>query len=134
MARNAAYGPSRIASNIPPPICPLDPVPGTVPADITVKWGANQAGMAQRSAVAFASLVKRDGVQSDFALLGEILCDASEARVLGVQFYLANRAGLLVDGGLTNSGWKEFKVVRPHDRQGGYEVLVRMLARKWKRS
>ena len=111
-----------------------DPALGTVAAEIPVKWGANQAKMAQQSAIAFASQVKGDEVRTDYALLAEVLCNANETRVLGVEFYLSDRAGLLVDGGLTNSGWKEFKEVRPRDRQGGYEVLIRMLERKWKRS
>jgi hypothetical protein len=111
-----------------------DPVLGSVAAELPVRWGANQAKMAQQSAIAFASQVKEGGIQTDYALLAEILCDANEARVLGVHFYLSDRTGLLVDGGLTNSNWKEFKEVRPHDRQGGYEVVVRMLGRKWKRS
>jgi hypothetical protein len=110
------------------------PVLGPVAAEIPVKWGANQAKMAQQSAIAFASQVKGDGIQTDYALLAEILCDANETRVLGVHFFLSDPAGLLVNGGLTNSHWEDFKEVRPHDRQGGYEVVVRMLGRKWKRN
>lgn len=51
----------------------------------------------------------------------------------GIHFYLSDRRGLLASGGLTNSKWPEFQEVMPKDRQGGYEVLIRMLREEWKR-
>lgn len=100
--------------------------------EIPVTWGSNQAKMAQQRAQAFARAVKEAGIHTEYALLVEILCDARETRVAGVHFYLSDRGGLLASGGLTNSIWKEFKEVRPTDRQGGLEVLKRMLRKRWK--
>lgn len=111
-----------------------DPVLGTAAVEIPMKWGRNQAKMAQQSAIAFASKVKETGIQTEYALLVEILCNTSETHVLGVHYYLSDRTGSLANGGLTNSHWEEFKEVQPHDRQGGYEVVIRMLRKDWKRS
>jgi len=111
-----------------------DAVLGTAAAEIPVRWRPNEAKMAQESAKAFAARVKEAGIQTDYALLGEILCNARETQVLGVHYYLSDRTGRLANGGLTNSHWEEFQEVQPQDRKGGYEVLIRMLRRQWKRS
>ena len=110
-----------------------NPVLGTAPVEIPIKWGYNQAKMAQQSAIAFATEVKATGIQTEYALLVEILCNSTETKVGGVHFYLSDRTGNLASGGLTNSHWEEFQEVQPHDRQGGYEVATRMLRRIWKR-
>ena len=110
-----------------------DPVSGTPAVGVPVKWGPNEAKMAQQSASAFAAKVKEAGIQTDYALLAEILCNTDETWVGGVHFYLSDRDGKLASGGLSNSDWEDFKQVKPHDRQGGYEVLTRMLRRDWKR-
>ena len=110
-----------------------DAVAATAPAKVTVEWGMNQARMAQRSAKAFAALVQKSSIQTDYALLAEILCNPDETQVLGVHYYLSDRNGQLADGGLANSHWDDFQQVLPRDRQGGYEVLVRMLRANWKR-
>jgi len=110
-----------------------DPVSGTPAVEIPVKWRPNEAKMAQQSATAFAAKVKEAGIQTDYALLAEILCNPDETGVAGIHFYLSDRAGKLASGGLSNSDWEEFREVKPHDRQGGYEVLIRMLRRDWKR-
>ncbi len=111
-----------------------DPVFGTAAIEIPVDWRHDQAKMAQQSAIAFASNVKETGIQTDYALLVEILCNTDETKVGGVHYYLSDKLGNLANGGLTNSHWKEFKEVQPHDRQGGYEVVIRMLRKDWKRS
>ena len=111
-----------------------DPELGTVAAEIPVKWRHDQSKMAQQSAIAFASIVKETGIETEYALLVEILCNRSETKVGGVHFYLSDRAGNLADGELRNSHWKEFKEVQPHDRQGGYEVVIRVLRKAWKRN
>ena len=111
-----------------------EPVLGTAVVEIPVRWRHNQAKMAEQSANAFAAKVKKAAIQTDYALLVEILCNKNETSVGGVHFYLCDRGGLLASGGLTNSHWEEFKEVQPKDRQGGYEVLIRMLRREWKRS
>jgi hypothetical protein len=110
-----------------------DPVAGRQSIDIPVRWGANQAKMAQQSATSFAAKIRETGIHTDYALLAEILCNADETDVVGVHFYLSDREGQLASGGLTNSHWEEFKQIQPKDRQGGYEVLARMLSKQWKR-
>jgi hypothetical protein len=110
-----------------------DPVLGTAAVEIPFTWRRNQAKMAHQSAIAFADEVKTTGFQTEYALLVEILCNPTETKVGGVHFYLSDRTGNLASGGLTNSHWKEFKKVQPHDRHGGYEVATRMLRRIWKR-
>ena len=111
-----------------------NPVLGTAAVEIPVMWRHNQAKMAEQSAIAFATEVKATGVQTEYALLVEILCNPTETKVGGVHFYLSDRTGNLADGGLTNSHWEEFKEVQPHDRQGGYEVLIRRLRKQWERN
>jgi hypothetical protein len=105
-----------------------DARPGRPGAPIPVKWGANQARMAEQSAKAFGAWVKEAGVATDYALLAEILLDPGETKVIGVQYYIAERSGLLAAGGLANSHWDEFKAVEPVDRAGGLAVLKRLLA------
>jgi hypothetical protein len=102
--------------------------------EIPFQWSRSQPKMARRSALAFASMVKETGIATDYALLVEILCNPNETWVGGVHFYLSDRTGNLANGGLTNSHWPEFQEVQPHDRQGGYEVAIRMLRREWKRN
>jgi hypothetical protein len=108
-----------------------DPVLGTSAIEIPVKWGRDQSKMARQSAIAFASMVKEAGIQTEYALLVEVLCNTSETRVGGVHFFLSDQAGNLASSGLTNSHWEEFHEVQPHDRHGGYEVAIRMLRRIW---
>ena len=101
-------------------------------AQISFEWGINQAKMCQQSAIAFARVVKEDAIQTEYALLVEILCNANETGVGGVHFYLCDRNGQLANGSLTNSHWEEFKDIKPHDRDGGIEVALRMLSNNWK--
>lgn len=98
---------------------------------IPLHWQHNQAGMAERSALSFASQVQTIGIRTDYALLVEILCSGKETEVIGVHTFLAERGGLLASGGLTNSHWQEFEDVRPKDRHGGFEVAKRMLRGQW---
>jgi len=111
-----------------------DPVMGTGFIDIPVKWGRNQAKMAQRSAINFSDQMKGEEIQTDYALLVEILCNSSENNVGGVHYYLCDKEGNLADGGLTNSHWDEFKEVEPHDRNGGLAVAKLMLRNGWSTS
>jgi hypothetical protein len=110
-----------------------EPVLGNTAIEIPFKWEHNEAKMAQQSAMAFASKVREVGLQTEYALLVEILCDGTETHVVGVHFYLSDREGRLASGGLTNSAWEEFKEVQPRDRNGGYEVAIRMLEKAWER-
>ena len=111
-----------------------DPVMGTGFIDIPVKWGRNQAKMAQRSAINFSDQMKGEEIQTDYALLVEILCNSSENNVGGVHYYLCDKEGNLADGGLTNSHWDEFHEVEPHDRNGGLAVAKLMLRNGWSTS
>jgi len=110
-----------------------DAVLATTPVEIPVKWHHNQALMAKESALAFSAQARDARPQTEYALMGEILCNGNETHVFGVHYYLAERNGPLADGGLTNSHWDEFKDVKPTDRHGGCEVLMRMLRSGWKR-
>ncbi|MDP2359831.1 MAG: hypothetical protein Q8O14_03645 [bacterium] len=108
-----------------------DPTLDPTVIEIPVHWRIDQSKMAQESALAFAAKVKEQGIQTDYALLGEILCVPDESLVVGVHYFLADREGLLASGGLTNSHWEEFHDVKPVDRRGGGEVLTRMIKRIW---
>jgi len=110
-----------------------EPVLGTAAAEIPVKWRASQPDMAKESALAFASVVREDGIQTDYALLVEIICNVPETNVKRVHYYLSDPEGKIADGGIRNSKWEEFHEVQPRDRQGGYEVAVRVLRRAWQR-
>lgn len=98
---------------------------------IAVNWHANQAKMAEQSATAFGDWVRQAEIGSDYALLVEILCTASEDKVVGVQYYLAEKSGLIAAGGLANSHWDEFKQNEPVDRHGGLAVVKLLLSRRW---
>jgi hypothetical protein len=95
-------------------------------------WGMNQAKMSQRSANAFAVQVKQDMIPTDYALLVEILCNEVETNVFGVSYYLVDKEGKIADGSLSNSDWKDFKVVKPYNRLGGFAIAKRMILRNWK--
>jgi hypothetical protein len=108
-----------------------DATPGRPGVPIPVKWGANQAKMAEQSANAFGAWVKQANIATDYALLAEILCNPRETEVVGVHFYLAEKSGLLAAGGLTNSHWPEFKRIKPVDRHDGLSVLMEMIKKRW---
>jgi len=109
------------------------PVVADQPVEVPIQWGHNQARMLRRSAETFSRQVAASGIETDYALLVEILSNPTETWVGGVHFYLSDRNGLLASGGLSNSHHREFKQVNPQDREGGYEVLVRVLSRVWGR-
>ena len=98
---------------------------------IPVRWHANQARMAEESAKAFGEWVKQANIATDYALLVEILCTPEEDKVVGVQFYFAERSGLLATGGLANSHWDEFKQINPTDRHGGLSVVKLLIGSRW---
>ncbi|MCF7918494.1 MAG: hypothetical protein K9N06_01090 [Candidatus Cloacimonetes bacterium] len=110
------------------------PVLGTGVIDIPVKWGRNQAKMAQQSAINFSEQMKEENIQTDYALMVEILCSSAENKVGGVHYFLCDKDGNLANGGLTNSHWAEFQEVEPHDRQGGLAVAKLMLRNNWHKS
>lgn len=95
--------------------------------NIPVEWIANQAKMFKTSGAAFAELVSGANLETDYALLVEVLCNSNENLVRGVHLYLANGQGIICEGGLSNSHWENFTSVGPHDRYGGIEVALNML-------
>jgi len=101
------------------------------PLDIPVIWGHNQAKMAKRTAEGFADHIKGSNLDTEYALLVELLCDPGETYVGGIHFFLTDKNGLLASGGLTNSHWDEYKAIMPTDRNGGIEVLKLMLKNAW---
>jgi len=111
-----------------------NPVMGSRSIDMPVKWGRDQSKMAKTSAINFSNQMKEEEIQTDYALLVEILCNFSETNVGGVHYYLCDKDGNLADGGLRNSHWEEFKEVEPHDRNGGLAVAKLMLQAAWQNS
>lgn len=111
-----------------------DAVMGEGDIEIPVKWGRNQAKMAQQSALSYAEQIKSANIMTDYALLVEILCNSSETKVGGIHYYLCDKEGNLADGGLCNSHWENFQKVKPHDRKGGTEVVKLMLTDAWDKS
>jgi Mor family transcriptional regulator len=101
--------------------------------DVPIQWGRNQAKMLQKSAETFSQEVSKAGIETEYALLAEILCNKDENWVGGVHFYLADQNGLIASARLSNSHWSEFKEVNPKDRYGGYKVLISMLQNAWGR-
>lgn len=108
-----------------------DPVLGKNTHEYEFLWGHNQAAMAKRSAQAFASQVAKDNIDTDYALLVEILCNQGETNVFGVEYYLVDKLGHPADGSLSNSDWQDFKAVNPKNRKGGILVAEKMLKHEW---
>jgi hypothetical protein len=108
------------------------PVLGNATHSYPFKWGMNQAKMFQRSAEAFSYQVKNDNIQTEYALLVEVLCFGSESNVGGVEYYLVDKDGKVASASLCNSDWKEFKEVKPASPNGGVDLAIAMLRRDWK--
>lgn len=108
-----------------------NPVLSDDPIDVPIQWGRNQARMLQKSAETFSQEVTKAGIETEYALLAEILCSKDENWVGGVHFYLADQNGLIASARLSNSHHREFKEVDPKDRNGGYEILIRLLQKVW---
>ena len=53
-----------------------------------VEMSFNQSKMAKESALAFPSKVKEIGIETEYALIVEILCNEAETYIHGVHFYL----------------------------------------------
>ncbi len=99
--------------------------------EFPVQWYRNQARMLKESAYSFADQVGQMNIQSDYALLIEILCNRSKTHVGGVHFYLTNNLGELVSVGLNNSHWEEYKTIQPKNSHDGLEVAKLMLINFW---
>ena len=102
-----------------------------VAIEFPVQWHRNQARMLKESASAYADQVKGMDIQSEYALLAEILCNRDKTHVGGVHFYLADNQGELVSVGLNNSHWEEYKTIQPKSSHDGIEVVKLMLKNSW---
>ena len=99
----------------------------------TVKKSVSQPAVMKNNAVSFAAIVKERQIKTAYALLVEIMFNHRETVVRGVHIYLVDSQGRVAMIGLNNSHWEEYKAVMPRDRQGGYQVAIRMLRRLCKR-
>jgi hypothetical protein len=103
-------------------------VPSKEDEDYGFERSRNQAKMAENSGRGFIEFVKKRNIETDYALLVEILAGGS---VGGVHFYLLEKGGSLASFGLTNSHWEEFKIVKPATREDGCTVAEMMMKRIW---
>jgi hypothetical protein len=92
---------------------------------------SNQAKMSKRSAEAFAGQVKSDNIQSDYALLVEILCNSAETRVTAISYYLVEKSGRIADGCLANSDWEAFRKANPTNRKEAMPVILDLIKSRW---
>ena len=93
--------------------------------------GMNQAALLGRSGRRFGQRVAEAEIDTDYALLVEILTNRDETAVGGVHYYLAERGGAIADAALSNSHHPEFKQVRPRNRADGCEIARRMIHEAW---
>jgi hypothetical protein len=96
------------------------------------KWEGNQMRLSEHASSAFAAHLRQASIQTEYALLVQILCRPSDAKVVGVQYFLRDRQGSSVDGKISNNYFKEFREVDPKDPPGGCEVAIRMMRQHWK--
>ena len=93
-------------------------------------FSPNQAKIVANSAKAFAAQVSQAGIETDYALLVEIMI-MPNGLPGGVHYYLSDAQGELADGSFTNEHWDEFKAVQPNTPDDGCEVALLMLHRTW---
>jgi hypothetical protein len=106
------------------------PVLATEPVLYDFVFSPNQAKIVANSAKGFAAQVSEVGIETDYALIVEIMMMPDGAPG-GVHYYLSNAQGELADGSFTNEHWDEFKAVQPNTPDDGCEVAIRMLRRTW---
>ena len=99
---------------------------------IPFQWRHNQAKMMSESARGFSSCVAKADINTDYALMVEILGNKEETWIVGVHYYLCNKKGEIVKVGLNNSHWDTFKQINPTNRQGGMKVAVLMISEFFK--
>lgn len=93
-------------------------------------FSRNQAKIVANSAKAFAAQVSQANIETDYALLVEIMV-MPDGLPGGVHYYLSDAQGKLADGSFTNDHWDEFKAVQPKTPDDGCEVALLMLHRTW---
>jgi hypothetical protein len=106
------------------------PVLATEPVLYDFVFSPNQAKIVANSAKGFAAQVSAAGIETDYALVVEIMM-MPDGTPGGVHYYLSDRKGELADGSFTNEHWDEFKAVQPKTPDDGCEVAIRMLRRTW---
>ena len=97
--------------------------------DVTVpfKFVMGQDKMWKVSGNLFATEIASANINTDYALLVEVLIPPGAGEVWGVHVYLANSMGTLCEGGLTNSHHEIFTAVEPRDRSDGVKIALAML-------
>ncbi len=99
---------------------------------IPFQWRHNQARMLRQSATGFSAGITKANIETEYALLVEILGNGEETWVGGVHYYICNKNGEIVKLGLNNSHWEAFQQVNPKNRQDGMLVAVKMLTEYFK--
>ena len=99
---------------------------------IPFQWRHNQAGMLRQSATGFSAGIAKANIETDYALLIEVLGNYKETWVVGVHYYICNKKGEIVKLSLNNSHWETFQQVNPKNRQDGMQVAVKMLTEFFK--
>jgi len=107
-----------------------NPVLAKEPVLYDFVFSRNQAKIVANSAKAFAAQVSQAGIDTDYALLVEVMI-MPDGLPGGVHYYLSDPQGELADGSFTNDHWDEFKEVQPKTPDDGCEVAIRMLRRTW---
>ena len=106
-------------------------IPSESVIEFPVQWHRNQAKMFKESALAFSAQSKELHIQSDYALLVEILGNRHKTHVGGVHFFLINQQGEFVNVRLNNSHWDEYKAIEPKNETDGLEVAKLMMKNAW---
>lgn len=106
--------------------------PTTAPMDVPILWGKNQAKMLRQSAEAFQARVADLQLETDYALMAEILGGCDEG-IGGVHYYIVDRAGRLITMSLANSHHRDWRALDPQGIEGGFELLAARLAEDFAR-
>jgi len=107
-----------------------NPVLANEPVLYDFVFSRNQAKIVANSAKAFAVHVSQAGIETDYALLVEIMI-MPNGLPGGVHYYLSDAQGEIADGSFTNEHWDEFKAVQPRTPDDGCEVALVMLHKAW---
>lgn len=102
-------------------------IPTNDTLSIPFQWRHNQAKILRQSAAGFSSGIVNSNIDTDYALLVEILGNSEETWVGGIHYYICNKKGEIVKLALNNSHWETFQQVNPKNRHDGMLVAVNML-------
>jgi len=101
-------------------------VPSDTDISVPVAPHRNQAKMFQFSAKTFTQQIEIQELSTPYALLVETLSGVEESNMGAVHYYIVDRKGHVVAGGLSNSHWEEFTSVNPRSREDGVKVAFNM--------